>query len=146
MYKIKDSPAKRKLSWKKVKSKMMDDAMTLSRTHTLTQTHTHTYTRLHDTPIDREMNEMAEWHFVLPCERSIKIFPGGGLLDSSNRFRLPASSLKVRFKDFFLSRRWYVASSTTVWQYPLGLGRVNGWGCWRKLQKLNIIFIIAFIT
>lgn len=103
--------------------------------HSLALTHTHkltlslTHTRLHDTPIDRQMNEMAEWHFVLPCERSIKIFPGGGLPDSSNRFRLPASSLKARFKDFSLSRRWYVASLTTVWQYPLLLGSDEGASC-----------------
>lgn len=59
---------------------MMDDAMTLSHTHTHTDSLSQTHTRWHDTPIDREMNEMAEWHFVLPCERSIKIFQGGGFV------------------------------------------------------------------
>lgn len=109
-----------------------------SRTHTLTQTHSHRLTHADMTP--QSTGRWMKWLSDILCclaKGLLKFSRGEVLLDSSNRFRLPASSLKARFKDFSLSRRWYVASSTTVWQYPLGLGRVNGWGVLAQVAKVE---------
>lgn len=97
-----------------------------SLTHTRTQTHTHSHTLFYMTP--QSTGRWMKWLSDILCGAAkglLKFEQGEAFpMDSSNRFRLAVSSSKARFKDFSLSRRWYVWQAlTTVWQYPAGGGR-----------------------
>lgn len=119
MYKIKDSPAKRKLSWKKVKSKMMDDAMTLSRTHTHTNSHSHWLTHAYMTP--QSTGRWMKWLSDILC------CPAKGLLKFSRGevCRIPATDSDCQLPVWRRALKTFPYLAGGTWQARLPCGNIR---------------------